>query len=384
MTNNFDVIILGAGGIGSAAAYYLAKSKQRVLVLEQFNINHDQGSSYGYSRVIRYAYDNPIYVNLMRAAYPLWFALEKEANETLYIKTGELDFGLINAPSLQEFANSMKQGNIPYETLTATEINERFPQFTIPDTMEGLYQEDTGILKASRCVLSHLKLAQKYGATIEDNTPVINIERKGQEITIKTHHTTYNCQQLIIAAGSWTKQLLTSLGLTLPLTIMPCQLAFFKVKKADDFLPGKFPIFLAHLTGDYGQFPYGLPACDHQGLKLSTFYGWETVNHIKEVDYTPSLQWIETLRPFLKQYLPNANGDLIETRRCLYTMTPDKHFIIDKHPEYSNIFIAAGFSGHGFKFTTLVGKILTDLVTKKETEYDLSLFNIKRFLSPQN
>ncbi|MDJ0730740.1 MAG: N-methyl-L-tryptophan oxidase [Crocosphaera sp.] len=380
MTNNFDVIILGAGGIGSAAAYYLAKSKQRVLVLEQFSINHDKGSSYGYSRVIRYAYDNPIYVKLMRAAYPLWFALEKEANETLYIKTGELDFGPLNAPSMQEVANSMTRENIPYETLTAAEINQRFPQFTIPETMEGLYQEDTGILKASRCVLTHLKLAQKYGAIIEDKTPVINIQRKPQEITVKTNNNTYVCQQLIIAAGSWTKQLLIPLGLTLPLTIMPCQLAFFKVENSNDYIPSTFTIFLAHLSEDYGQFPYGLPACDHQGLKLSTFYGWGTVESIKEVDYTPSLQWIETLRSFLKQYLPNANGELIETRRCLYTMTPDKHFIVDQHPEYANIFIAAGFSGHGFKFTTLVGKILTDLVTKKETEYDLSLFKINRFL----
>ena len=380
MTNHFDVIILGAGGIGSAAAYYLAKAKQRVLVLEQFNINHDQGSSYGYSRVIRYAYDNPIYVKLMRAAYPLWFALEKEAKETLYIKTGELDFGLINAPSMKEVANSMTREKIPYETLTTTEIKQRFPQFTIPETMEGLYQADTGILKASRCVLSHLKLAQKYGATIEYNTPVVNLTRKGQEITIKTNNNTYVCQQLIIAAGSWTKQLLKPLGLSLPLTIMPCQLAFFKVNNSDNFLPGNFPIFLAHLIGNYGQFPYGIPSCDHQGLKLSTFYGWDTVESIKEVDYTPCLQWIEILRTFLQQYIPDANGALIETRRCLYTMTPDKHFIIDQHPEYDNIFIAAGFSGHGFKFTTLVGKILTDLVTKKETEHDLSLFKINRFL----
>ena len=171
-----------------------------------------------------------------------------------------------------------------------------------------------------------------------------------------------------------------SLGLTLPLTIMPCQLAFFKVANSEDFIPGNFPIFLAHLNEKYGQFPYGLPACDHQGLKLSTFYGWDTVETIKEVDYTPSLQWTENLRSFLKQYLPNANRELIETRRCLYTMTPDKHFIIDQHPEYANIFIVAGFSGHGFKFTTLVGKILTDLVIKKETEYDLSLFKINRFL----
>ncbi len=343
MTKNFDVIIIGAGGVGSAAAYYLAKAKQRVLLLEQFNINHQKGSSYGYSRVIRYAYDNPIYVNLMRAAYPLWFALEKEAKETLYIKTGELDFGKLNTPSLHQVADSMQRENIDYEPLTATEINRRFPQFKIPETMEGLYQADTGILKASHCVLTHLKLAQNYGAIIQDNTPVININSKGELITLKTNKQTYTSQHLIIAAGSWTKQLLIPLGLNLPLTIMPCQLGFLKVDNPQQFIPGEIPIFLAHLVGEYGQFPYGIPSCDHQGLKLSTFYGWNTVETIDEVNYTPSLEWIETLRTFLKQYIPTANGELIETRRCLYTMTPDKHFIIDHHPNYENILIAAGF-----------------------------------------
>lgn len=380
MTQNFDIIIIGAGGVGSAAAYYLAKAKQRVLLLEQFNINHQKGSSYGYSRVIRYAYDNPIYVKLMREAYPLWFALEKEANETLYIKTGELDFGNINAPSLQKVADSMQRENIDYESLSAAEINRRFPQFKIPETMEGLYQADTGILKASDCVLTHLKLAQDYGAIIQENTPVITINSNGELVTLKTEKETYSSQCLVIAAGSWTKQLLTPLGLNLPLTIMPCQLGFFQVENPQQFIPGEFPIFLAHLVEEYGQFPYGLPACDHQGLKLSTFYGWDTVEAIHEVNYTPSLEWIEILRTFLKQYLPTANGELIETRRCLYTMTPDKHFIIDKHPNYNNILIAAGFSGHGFKFTNLVGKILTDLITVGKTPYDLSLFAIKRFL----
>ena len=379
MTKNFDVIIIGAGGVGSAAAYYLAKAKQRVLLLEQFNINHQKGSSYGYSRVIRYAYDNPIYVNLMRSAYPLWFALEKEAKETLYIKTGELDFGNMNAPSLQQVADSMEREKIDYENLNAAKINQRFPQFNIPETMEGIYQEDTGILKASACILTHLKLAKNYGAIIQENSPVIRINSNQEIVTLKTHQETYTSQSLIIAAGSWTKQILIPLGLNLPLTIMPCQLAFFKVQNTQKFMPGEFPIFLAHLVGEYGQFPYGLPACGHQGLKLSTFYGWDTVESINEVNYTPSLAWIETLRTFLKQYLPTANGELIETRRCLYTMTPDKHFIIDYHPNYNNILIAAGFSGHGFKFTNLVGKILTELITERKTQYNLSLFKLTRF-----
>ncbi len=379
--NNFDVIVIGGGAAGSAAAYYLTKQKLRVLLLEQFEINHQKGSSYGYSRVIRYAYDNPIYINLIKSAYPLWFSLQEEAKETLYIKTGELDFGRLDSSSLQRLVSTMAHNNIPYEQLTYKELEQRFPQFNLSDEMGGVYQEETGILKASRCVLSHLKLAKKQGAIIKDNTTVTNIKTESNSITIKTQNDNYSCAKLIITAGSWTKQLVEKTGLSLPLTIMPCQIGFFKCQNSDNFKPGKFPIFLAHLTGDYGEFPYGLPSCDHEGFKISTFYGWDTVENVNEVDYQPSQKWIKNIQVFLNQYLPDASGELISTRRCLYTMTPDKHFIIDYHPQNPNILIAAGFSGHGFKFTTLIGKILKDLIIQRKTEYDISLFKINRFLS---
>ncbi len=378
--NKFDVIILGAGGIGSAAGYYLSKEKKRVLILEQFEINHQKGSSYGDSRVIRYAYDNPIYTQLMRAAYPLWFTLEKEARETLFIPTGELDFGdFNNNQTLQQLVVSMETSQLPYERLTAKEIKARFPQFNIPENMTGLYQKDTGILKASKCVLSHLNLAQKYGAIIEDKTPVIKIINTGKTITVKTAKENYICEKLIMATGSWTKQLLIQLNLSLPLTIMPCQIGIFQSNSSQEFTPGKFPIFLAHMTEDCGQFPYGIPLYNHNGIKFSTFYGWDTVEDVKQINYNPDPEWIEKSRRFISQYLPLANGKLLETRRCLYTMTPDKHFIVDYHPEFDNILIATGFSGHGFKFTTLIGKILTDLIIHQTTEHDLSLFKIFRF-----
>ena len=377
--DNFDIIIIGAGGIGSAAAYYLAKAQQRVLILEQFELNHQLGSSYGYSRVIRYAYNNPIYINLMRQAYTLWFALQEEAQETLYIKTGELDFGQLETPSLQQLVGSMEEAKIPYKRLTYAEIKQRFPQFNVSEGIEGVYQEDTGILKASQCVLTHLKLAKNNGLIVKENSPVTNIKNESNTVTVTTPHGSYNAAKVIVTTGSWTKDILMKTGIELPLTIMPCQLAFFRVNHPEQFKPGKFPIFLGHFTGDYGEFPYGLPSCDHQGVKISTFYGWDKVQNINQIDYTPSLDWIEKVRVFLNQYLPDANGELIETRRCLYTMTPDKDFIVDHHPENSNILIATGFSGHGFKFTTLIGKILTDLIVKNKTDCDLSLFQINRF-----
>ncbi len=185
--------------------------------------------------------------------------------------------------------------------------------------------------------------------------------------------------KLVITAGSWTKPLLADLGLNLPLRIMPCQIAFFEADKPEDYEPGNLPIFLAHINGIYGEIPYGIPSVDGSGVKISTFYGWQTVTHPNQVDYTPKDDWVERLRTFISSYVPGANGSLLSSRICLYTMTPDKHFIIDRHPEHSHVVFGAGFSGHGFKFSTLVGQILADLAVLGSTEHDISLFKVLRF-----
>ncbi|PSN12240.1 FAD-dependent oxidoreductase, partial [filamentous cyanobacterium CCP5] len=175
MTQHFDAIVLGAGGVGSAAAYYLAKRGQRVLLLEQFEIDHKNGSSYGFSRVIRYTYDNPRYVNLMRDAYPLWFALQDEAQESLYVKTGGLDFGQPSQETFQRMQRSLNESELPHEHLNRDEIQQRFPQFCLDEGMEGLYQSESGLLRTSRCVLAHLRLAIERGATVQDETPALKV-----------------------------------------------------------------------------------------------------------------------------------------------------------------------------------------------------------------
>lgn len=296
------------------------------------------------------------------------------------IKTGQLDLGLPHTRSLKELAESMEAAKIAYERLNAQEIQQRFPQFQLPPQMEALYQADTGILKASQCVLSHLRLAKKYGAVICENTAVTEIHVQSDHVEIKTSQDRYFADKLVLTAGSWSKQILAQMGVDLPLTIMPCQFGFFAAQNPEDFQPGKFPVFLAHWLDDAGEFPYGLPICEHSGVKISTFYGWETVDDVKAVDYTPSDIWIEKLRKFIAQYIPGANGELLETRRCLYTMTPDKDFIIDFLPQHHHVLVAAGFSGHGFKFTTLVGSILADLAMRGTTEHEIGLFNLSRFL----
>lgn len=380
MTQQFDAIVLGAGGMGSAAAYYLAASGQKVLLLEQFELNHQKGSSYGFSRVIRYAYDNPIYVELMRAAYPLWFALEEEAKEQLYLKTGGIDFGFPDRETFQTLRQSMDRANLDYEYLTADEVKQRFPQFSLQDGMAALFQAETGLLKASRCVMAHIDLARQRGATVVERTPVLQIIPRDNSVEIQTETENYLAERLVVTAGSWAKALLASLSIELPLKIMPCQLGFYQPQEPKAFKPGRFPVFFAHFSGDYGEMPYGIPHEDESiGLKVTTFYGWSTVASPSEVDYTPSEEWVERMRDFSRQYIPGAAGAKISTRRCLYTMTPDKHFIVDRHPDYNHIVFGAGFSGHGFKFSTLMGKILAQLALEGTTEYDLSLFKLARF-----
>lgn len=196
---------------------------------------------------------------------------------------------------------------------------------------------------------------------------------------MQTATETYTAGKLVITAGSWAKTLLGTLGLNLPLSIMPCQLAFFQADPPQHYQPGTLPVFLAHFKGDYGEVPYGIPSYHNSGVKISTFYGWQTLNHPSQVNYTPNDAWVERLRSFISAYIPGANGKLVSSRICLYTMTPDKHFIIDRHPEYPHVVFATGFSGHGFKFSTLVGQILADLALLSSTKHDIGLFSCSRF-----
>lgn len=380
MAQQFDAIVIGAGGIGSAVAYYLSRAKQRVLLLEQFELDHQNGSSYGVSRVIRYAYDKPIYINLMKAAYPLWLALEEAAGETLYIKTGGIDFAIANSLSFQQVAASMEQTGIQCDRLTLSEARKQFPQFQFDDNMAVLYQQDTGLLAASKCVLAHTRLAQKQGTVLLDNTPITQIHLYNDRVEVQTETETYAAEKIAIAAGSWSKKLLSQVGIELPLKIMPCQVAFFQPENRADYQPENFPVFLAHLDIEAGEKPYGIPSYQNSGVKVTTFYGWETVSDPQQVDYTPDRHWIDLVRNFLSQYIPGVNSELVSTRRCLYTMTPDKDFIIDRHPQYPQLVFATGFSGHGFKFTTLVGSILADLILKGETEHNIAPFKASRFV----
>ncbi|MFB2977297.1 N-methyl-L-tryptophan oxidase [Microseira sp. BLCC-F43] len=378
MPQIFDAIIIGAGAMGSAAAYHLSKAGQRVLLLEQFAINHQKGSSYGSSRIIRYIYNHPTYIELAKAAYPGWLALEAEAGETLYTKTGGFFFGLPENKILPEYIKCTQSANIPYEFLSAQELCDRYPQFCLSQDMLVYYQQEIGFLAASKCVLAHIHLAKQHGAIVKEDTPVVRVTVNAYDVEITTQTDSYIANKLIITAGSWAQSVLSPLGINLPLVTMRAQYSCFEPDRISAYEVGNFPIFIGFLHEFFGDIIYGFPYNHDVGVKVN-FNEGQPVNHVSEVNYTPDQHIVQLLRDFNSQYLPDLDIVPKSSRVCLYTMTPDRHFIIDRHPEYPQIVFAAGFSGHGFKFGNVVGKILCDLTLEDKTEHDISLFSAFRF-----
>jgi monomeric sarcosine oxidase len=377
MANSFDAIVLGAGAMGSAAAYHLTRAGQRVLLLEQFEIDHQRGSSYGFSRIIRYAYEHPAYINLMRSVFPAWAALESESGETLYTRTGGLDFGRPDQPSLRNIMNSLEAERIPHEIWTPAEAQKLFPQFRFDHDMLIVYQADAGILSASKCVRANIRLAEQLGAVIRANTPVTKITPFSDSVEIQTDSEKYTAARLVITAGSWAKSILGTLGLDVPLTPLRCHEAYFDTDSPADYEPSLFPTFIAHMLDIYDRAPYGVANYQDSGLKVG-LHGGQPVNHPSEIDYNPDPDERKHIQHFTERHLPGVQS-LRSARVCLYTMTPDEHFLIDKHPEFPHIVFGGGCSGHSFKFSPIIGSILTDLALNGETSHDISLFHLSRF-----
>ncbi|MEO8396289.1 MAG: N-methyl-L-tryptophan oxidase, partial [Chloroflexota bacterium] len=373
----FDLIVIGAGAIGSATAYHAAKAGRSVLLLEQYAIDHQRGSSHGYSRIIRYAYDHPAYVELAKAAYRAWSAFEEDSGETLYVRTGGLDFAMPGEPSFVTTVNTLAQTGIAHEVVSATEVREIFPQFRPPEDMIALYQKDAGILRASRSVQAHVRLARQYGAEVCDNMPVLSITPVGDGVEVKTPNETFSAAKIVIASGAWLKPMLLPLGLNLPLQPVAPQENYLNPRDAEAFTTDHFPIWMSHVQAEYGNILYGLPSIDGSGVKIGLHDGPPIDPAIAE--RTPDAALAQKMLDFARTFLPQAAGSVASSRVCLYTKTPDEHFIIDHHPQYPQVIIASCCSGHAFKFSTLLGSILTDFAFEGNSVHDIGLFKLSRF-----
>lgn len=378
----YDLIVIGAGANGSAAAYHAAQRGQRVALVEQFEIDHQRGSSHGRSRIIRYSYDLVDYIRLSKAVYPMWEALEAEAGESLLLqRVGGIDIGRADMPDITRRVDVLTQEGIGFEVLSAPEVTYRYPQFRLQDDQVALFQAETGVLRASACVLAHVQLALARGAALFTGVRVTGIEIVGTGVAVRlADGTRLEAARLIVAANGWTNDLLGPHEVTLPLQTLHCQENYFAAAPAADYEVGRFPAFIAHVQDEWGTPAYGIPSVDGTGLKVAWHSG-PAISHPDAASQQPLAETSNKARAFARQYIPGGDAPLVYSRQCLYTMTPDEHFVIDRHPQHPQIVIGACCSGHAFKFSTLIGSILVDLALDGATAHDISLFSLARFTS---
>jgi N-methyl-L-tryptophan oxidase len=371
--NHYDVIVLGAGVAGSATAYQLAKQRKKVLLLEQFDFLHKFGSSHGGSRIFRHAYEDQRYVKLAQAADDLWIQLEKDADEKLLTRTGGLDIGAANFHELNKIQHALTQADRSFEVLEARDVAKRFPAFKLRADQVAIYQKDAGILAATRCVNAMLRTAAQYGATLQSQEPVEQL-KLGQQVEVKTSKGQYSAEKLVICAGPWLGK--TMKELELPLHVEQQQVLYVTVKNGHLHTPKAMPLFI---NRDPNAEVYGFPLFDHPtAIKISDHANAPTID-LEKRTFDLMHPWEQDTIKRAQSFLPNIVGDLVHFEVCLYTKTPDEHFILDLHPHHKNVAMAGGFSGHGFKFGPVLGEIMTDLVLNGRARHDLSLFGVNRF-----
>jgi sarcosine oxidase len=378
---HWDYIVVGGGVMGSATAYQLARRGERVLLLEQFAIGHTRGSSHGHSRIIRYSYETPGYVQLMIAAYHAWAAVEQDASTQLIHVVGGLDVGEPETPSLQACHASLQANGIACEWLDQRALAERFPQFRLSESMVGLYQADAGILPASHCVATLAAQARRYGADVRENVAVQRIKADGDGVMVQTPQATYLAGRVVVTAGSWVPALLHDLGLDLPLTVTREQVVFFAPRRPELFAPGRFPIFISYgateREGSAFNF-YGFPIFGLAGIKVAQHHAGVVI-HPDDDNTAPDLAATKRVQAYVEQALPDAAGEVFHAETCRYTSTPDMDFILDCHPVHPQIVVGSPCSGHGFKFGALIGRILADLAQSDTTQHAIAPFTLRRF-----
>jgi sarcosine oxidase len=346
-----------------------------VLGLERFGAAHDRGSSHGGSRIIRQAYfEDPAYVPLLKRSYELWQRFERDTGADLVRLTGGLYLGAPDSAVVQGSRTSAEQWDIPHEVLDAAEIRARFPTFTPADDEVGLFEAGAGFARPEAAVRAHLQEAEKHGAELHFDEPATGWEATGSGVRVTTADGTYEAERLVVAPGAWAPQLLGDLEL--PLTVERQVMFWFR----PDGGAGPFeqhPIWI-HERAD-GLQPYGFPAIDGPdgGAKVAFFRRGRTTSP-DDLDREVTRAETDDMAAHVRDVIPTLPGRFLRAAACLYTVTPDHHFVIARHPEHEQVTIACGFSGHGFKFVPVVGEILADLSTTGTTEHPIDLFDPRR------
>jgi sarcosine oxidase len=376
INRNFDVIVLGVGSMGSASCCFLAERGHRVLGLEQFDIPHEFGSHLGQSRIIRKAYaEHPDYVPLLERAYQNWKALEEQTGSQVYFKTGLVYFGDPSDATLKGVHESANRHHIEIRNLSEAETIQKYPQFKLPSSYERIEEPDAGLVTPERSILLFTDQAIRHGATILTKTKVLDWARDGKGFKVKTSRGEFSCSKLVITAGPWAGKVIPALASNLRVTRQV--LAWVKPKKWEPFALGHFPCWVVNEFYGFPILPvgtFGGPI----GLKVARHHPGEPSDP-DSVNRVPTAADEKELVDALNTLIPDGYAETHVMKICMYTNSPDQNFIIDYLPGFEkDVAVAAGFSGHGFKFSSVVGEIMADLAMNGGTSLPIGFLSLRR------
>lgn len=375
----YDCIVIGAGVQGSFTGYQLAKRNQKTLLLEQFVLPHSRGSSHGQTRIIRKAYEQDFYTQMMEECYELWAQLEQEAGVKLYRQTGLVVMGPEDSQSYQLMKDTLQKNKVPIAILNRDNFCQHIPNVNLAVGYGAVVDITAGVLYADRALKTVQGQFVKFGGVIRDNEKVTDI-KPGPVVTVSTSAGIYRAKSVVITAGPWANRLLAHTGLQLPLKVVKINVCYWKEKVPGTYnVKQRFPCVLLTECEEFKYHIYGLPSNEYPGLmKICYHMGSETDpdQRDKQTDRSD----IDILQRCIARYFPGLVPEPAVVESCMYTLTPDHHFVLDRHPSHSNIVFGAGFSGHGFKFGPIIGKLLCELTLGEVPSYDLSPFRIRRFL----
>jgi monomeric sarcosine oxidase len=381
MRETFDAIVIGLGGVGSAAAYHVARRGRRILGIDQFSPPHDRGSTHGQTRIIRQAYfEHPDYVPLVLRAYELWREAERATGRSLFANVGLLEVGPPDGVVVPGVVASAERHALAIERLSAAEVERRFPGFRVPPQSVGVFEPTAGYLHVEKCVAAHLELAALFGAELRINVAVRSWRREGGEYVVVTDRGDVAADRLIVTAGPWAAQVLPALGA--PLLVRRKPIYWFDVAAPNQSryrADAGCPTFLYELPE--GVF-YGFPQFDARGVKVARHSGGDVVTDPANVDRTLDTADCQSVAAFASAWLGGLAPQPREHATCMYAMSPDEHFIVDRLPNEPGVVLAAGLSGHGYKFAPVLGEALADLALEGSTRHPIAFLGLDRFAKP--
>jgi monomeric sarcosine oxidase len=380
----YDVIVLGCGAVGGAALAELARRGMRVLGLDRYGPPHDRGSSHGRTRMIRQAYfEHPDYVPLVLRAYRRWAELEEAVGKQLYRETGLLEIGPPEGCVVPGVKAAARQHALEIEEFSAAEVAERFPGFRVPEGMAGVFERHAGFLHVEQCVAAHLTEAVRHGAEFhaDETARAWRVEGAGDKrtndratVVVETDRGRYEAARLIVTAGAWATSLLTELRV--PLVVRRKPQYWFAAHDERYAIEHGAPSFLYET--DEGTF-YGFPVAGPEGLKCAEHSGGATVNDPAGLSRAIDPTDLARVERFVAACLPGVTTRLNDHAPCMYTLSPDENFIVDRHPRHPQVCFTAGLSGHGFKFAPVLGEAMADLAMEARTELPIEFLGLQRF-----